>query len=195
MRGPNRVAYTYAFIDNGSGTSLISAELARTIGLKQQPSKMAVQTLHGSQLMDMPCRFRRIPVAVTADMIEIFLQARREPIDRRAFSFLWWDEGKLELPPRVFARRKTTDDRPSFVDYWSPKLVTRIDCLKYIDVIFDPIDFLAPILLPGRLIVQRLRREKAGWDPVRTTPAISKPPKGNLGKTHSSYTQNFKHSR
>ncbi len=99
-------------------------------------------------------------------MIEIFLQARREPKDRRAFSFLRWDEGKLELPPRVFARRKTTDDNPSFVDYWSPKLVTRIDCLKYIDVIFDPIDFLAPILLPGRLIVQRLRREKAGLGPL-----------------------------
>ncbi len=38
IRGPNRVAYTYAIIHNGSDTSLISAELARTIGLKQQPS-------------------------------------------------------------------------------------------------------------------------------------------------------------
>ncbi len=49
IRWPNRVAYTYAFIENGSDTSLIRAEPARTIGLKQQTSKMAVQSLHGSQ--------------------------------------------------------------------------------------------------------------------------------------------------
>ncbi len=71
-----------------------------------------------SKLMGVPCQFRRPPVAVTADMIEICLQVRRKPKDRRAFSFL-----------RIFTRRKTTDDRTSFVDYRSPKLVTRIGCI------------------------------------------------------------------
>ncbi len=84
IRGPNRVAYTYAFIDNGSDTCLISAELAKTIGLKQQPTKMAVQTRHGSQPIECgqtSCAIQSLDGVATIPIESAFV-VKRLPVQR-----------------------------------------------------------------------------------------------------------------
>ncbi|MBM6549405.1 hypothetical protein, partial [Streptococcus dysgalactiae] len=42
---------TYAFIDNGSDTTLLDEEIAQTIGVTGPTYRMSVQTLHGVQIV------------------------------------------------------------------------------------------------------------------------------------------------
>ena len=55
-----------------------------------------------SKLVGVLLRFRRYPVAVTADIKEMFLQVGLSKSDRWAFSFLWWPTNDLEDPPMVY---------------------------------------------------------------------------------------------
>jgi hypothetical protein len=47
-------------------------------------------------------RFRKYPVAVCADIEEMFLQVKVPEHDRRHLSFLWWPDGDLTSQPRVY---------------------------------------------------------------------------------------------
>jgi hypothetical protein len=55
-----------------------------------------------SSLVGVLLRFRKYPVAVCADIEEMFLQVRVPPKDRWALSFLWWDNTGFVDRPGVF---------------------------------------------------------------------------------------------
>ena len=54
-----------------------------------------------TKLIGVLIRFRQHPVAVSADIKEMFLQVKLAHKDRWAFSFLWW-AGDIETPPKVY---------------------------------------------------------------------------------------------
>ncbi|KAF4530950.1 hypothetical protein B566_EDAN018985 [Ephemera danica] len=47
-------------------------------------------------------RFRKHPIAVSADINEMFLQVHVSEKDKWALSFLWWDSGDLSKPPGTY---------------------------------------------------------------------------------------------
>nr|CAH8842548.1 unnamed protein product [Trichobilharzia regenti] len=47
-------------------------------------------------------RFRKHRVALSADIEEMFLQVHLPVKDKSAFSFLWYSEGRLDLPPSLY---------------------------------------------------------------------------------------------
>ena len=50
--GPKGAVETYAFLDNGSDTTLILNSIAEAIGLEAQPIQIKVSTVHGTKLVE-----------------------------------------------------------------------------------------------------------------------------------------------
>ncbi|KAL7058780.1 hypothetical protein AAHC03_013660 [Spirometra sp. Aus1] len=51
-----------------------------------------------------------------------------------------------------------------FTVKWPTETITRRTMLSYISTLYDPLGFVAPVLLPAKLLLQQLCRSNLGWD-------------------------------
>ncbi|KAJ8377835.1 hypothetical protein AAFF_G00251540 [Aldrovandia affinis] len=108
-------------------------------GASFQGTSLNQQLLQGpdltSSLVGVLMRFRQETVAVMADVEAMFHQIRVSHEDTDFFRFLWWPDGNYEQ-----------------------------ELLEHKISIFDPLGFLAPVILPAKIILQELCRQKYSWD-------------------------------
>ena len=70
-----------------------------------------------------------------------------------------------ELSPDVFTFKVSSDDKP----------LTRRGVLSTVNSIFDPLGFLSPVTLQGKVILRDMTAEKKGWDePILDTQQLWK---------------------
>ncbi|CAH8874915.1 unnamed protein product [Trichobilharzia szidati] len=66
-----------------------------------------------TELVGVLLRFREKPIAVVADIADMFMQVKVPLIDRRALLFLWWKNGFLDEEPQEF--QMTASVRVNFI--------------------------------------------------------------------------------
>ena len=50
--GPKESVVTYAFLDNGSDTTVVRSDLSHRLGLEENPKPLTINTLHGAKMVN-----------------------------------------------------------------------------------------------------------------------------------------------
>ena len=69
---------------------------------------------------------------------------------------------------------KLKEDAFTFTINLPPRPLTRRGILSALSSLFDPLGFVSPVILEGRVILKGLCRRKAGWDEVVTHQEVQK---------------------
>ncbi|XP_039456650.1 uncharacterized protein LOC120433807 [Oreochromis aureus] len=121
-----------------------------------------------STLLGVLIRFRQGPIALMTDIKGMFHQI---PEENRATGVKMLDLSRDQLPTEraLGVQLDIEHDVFTFSIVNKNKPLTRCGILSNVSSIYDPLGFLAPVILPAKQILQHLCKLRFGWD--ETIPA------------------------
>ncbi|XP_070560303.1 uncharacterized protein [Ptychodera flava] len=115
-----------------------------------------------NSLIGVLLRFRQDPVALVADIKQMFHQVRVDPSDCDVLRFLWWPNGDLTKDPidhQMLVHLFGATSSPSCASY-APRRTADDNRAS----VYDPLGLVAPFILPAKQILQQLSKIGYNWD-------------------------------
>ncbi|XP_040928808.1 uncharacterized protein LOC114866078 isoform X1 [Betta splendens] len=135
------------YVDDGLVSVMSDAEAIQLIKEARELCKTGKLRLHKFVSNSKPV-LKSVPEEECADSVKTLDMALGDPLCERALGVQWC------ISSDDFQFRITVKEHP----------LTRRGVLSTVASVYDPLGFLAPFVLRGKQILQKLCREKVGWD-------------------------------
>ncbi|XP_067019483.1 uncharacterized protein [Acropora muricata] len=158
---------TYALLDNGSDSTFIKSSTLRKLDVDGPQMTLKLNTMYGQSeivvkkiegLIVQHVTKTTAPAALPKAYSQDFIPLKRNQIPTREIASKW--PHLRQIKDQLLPLQE--DMEVGLLIGYRP--CTRRPILSEVSSIFDPLGFVAPVLLEGKAILQEVCRQNVGWD-------------------------------